>query len=320
MENKKAEEAAKEAAIHYCYKGVWTVDSLPGKTAATDDDNNRYTSYRKGFLAGWQASKQGEAGGNYKNALEEIIHTTASKAYTPFQKVNRCYDIAAFALSSTPSKHRGDEGTLKLTKKDAENWLTDELEGEQSGTFSFYEVVELLHDYFVEANKAIANEAERLSSTPPKLSGDEKGMRWRAGNDFPKDNGVYITRLIKLKRVSACEYVKEAGGWNTSYPPDMFEWLDESSPKGTETVDSIRVQAAKDSRDLKASKSILNEEVESWKKEYEAMRLDNFRLDKEVERLKGLIEAVHKTGWDDAIRLDDNTIQLSWQIFSGNNL
>lgn len=45
----------------------------------------------------------------YKKALQEIIHTTASKVYTPFQKVERCFGVAASALAaSAPSSEAGE--------------------------------------------------------------------------------------------------------------------------------------------------------------------------------------------------------------------
>jgi len=61
-------------------------------------------------------------------------------------------------------------------------------------------------------------------------------MKWKEGFDIPKKDDVYLCRLKKTKRVSNIEYVKDAGGWDTSYPANEFQWLDESEAQPVEPV------------------------------------------------------------------------------------
>jgi hypothetical protein len=64
-------------------------------------------------------------------------------------------------------------------------------------------------------------------------------MKWKQGSESPKEDGIYVTRLIKPRLVSALEFVRAEGGWNTSYKTDMFEWLDESESPTTADLSAL---------------------------------------------------------------------------------
>lgn len=201
------------------------------------------------------------------------------------------------------SKHRGDEGTLKLTKRDAENWLTDELEGEQSGTFSFYEVVELLHDYFVEANKAIANEVERLSSTTPRLSGDEKGMSgeqiWKLACNELLANIAWTfgnpDNIAKADNNYDKVVFEALGETIQNFPIPKYPYPESPTPSAqgqeTETVDAIRVKAAKEQAHNKPLEQV---QIDYYEDKIENLIKNDQERFKEVERLKGLIEKMYR--------------------------
>jgi hypothetical protein len=51
-------------------------------------------------------------------------------------------------------------------------------------------------------------------------------FRWQPSNKFPKDDGVYVVRLLPTRSVNNLEFVANAGGWNTSYHHKDIEWLE----------------------------------------------------------------------------------------------
>ena len=99
----------------------------------------------------------------------------------------------------------------KLSVEHIENILWNELVVHENGTLD---------------NQSVKYCASRIEATVKSQTG---GMRWRSGNDFPLEDGVYPTRINGGKNVINMEFVKDAGGWNTTLSIDGFKWLDESS-------------------------------------------------------------------------------------------
>lgn len=158
-----------------------------------------------------------------------------------------------------------------------------------------------------------------------KHRGDEKGMKWvRVADRFPEEKGWYV-----LKNISPNGYMWYDGitfVFNNK-PMEGFHdnvlWLDESptpSAQGqeTETVDSIRVKSAKEearlNQEVNRYKRLLDlckkfktdaekkafenyaakVSVESEKDMNSILTDENEKLNKEAERLKGLIEKMYR--------------------------
>lgn len=169
-------------------------------------DFDLHTVYSISYKAGYIANP-----GKLLSSAYDALDLAQAELRAMYKRVgingSNVLDAIDSALSQLPEPpvkglRLGDHG---LTVEDAERWLIDEYEGEKVASVSFTEMTKLLHEYFIDATKAVSMEFERI-----------KGLRWVNGFKMTNEILLKVFKKVSLLDLSDCEF--EYGGSDE----DMF--------------------------------------------------------------------------------------------------